>query len=216
MDYPGQDIFHAFITVLSDNHQPSAMNFALATEGLSDRTTYLANRGCRGTYRQNSVTVSALGEITGAVGGTGGWVAFDAANGLVPYLDVPSLNVGDVVWVGMSGAFIQSGNATHAEVKMYATQGHGSPGALIPAAVPGMHTRVDASVGGAVPIPLPAAMVGSLVMSVAGTCRFRLYGRNPSSQVPEPNNYRVGVKDNGYPLSIVAVVLRPTSTWGDA
>jgi len=220
-DYPGQDIFHETITVLPDNAEPSAMNFALAVEGLTDRTTYLANRGSRGFYRQTSALTSGdPDEVYGAIGGSGTFVEFAASNGLVPYVDVFDCEVGDIVLVWCTGAFIQGGNgdANYAEIKLYATQDYG--GSPPPAAaIAGAHARVDASIGGSLSIPLPITMHGAVLISTAGTCRVRLRGMNPDATGGDQSGYRTGVQNKtagSYPLTLTAAVFRPTSTWGGA
>lgn len=215
VDYPGQDSFHATITVLPDNAKPSALNFAQAVEGLADRTTFLANRGSRGAYVQASTSnTPATGTIYGATGGSGQFTEFAATGGLTPYLDVPDLEVGDVLLVWVSGSFVQGGNGTsnYAEIKLYATQDYG--GSPPPAAaIQGAHARVNAATGDT---PLPIMVQGLLVITTAGTCRVRLRGMNPDASGVSQDGYKVGLEDGGYPLTIGATVLRPTSTWGGA
>lgn len=211
MDYPGQDEFHATITVLPDNATPSALNFAQAVEGLADRTTFLANRGSRGAYVQTSTLSGAGTTVYGAYGGGGAtWIEFAADASMVPYLDVPDLEVGDVVIPWVSGSFIQQAN-TYAQIKLYATQDYG--GSPPPAAaVPGAHARVDATISGAIETPLPIMIQGLQVITTAGTCRFRLRGNNPGGAA---SSYRVGLLTD-YMLTIGASVFRPTATWGGA
>lgn len=225
-DYAGLDVFHETITVLPDNAKPSAMDFALAVEGLTDRTTYLANRGSRGYYAQvTALTSGTPGVIYGASGGSGAFVEFAASNGLVPYLDVLDCQVGDIVSARASGAFFQTSNADggdlagYAEIKLYQTQNFGvSPTPA--AAITGAHAIVDASqtgvpASGDICSPQHLTIEGALIIGTAGTCRIRLRGRNPQAL----GNVGVRRKTSPatqYPLSLVAYVWRPTSTWGGA
>ena len=213
-DYPGLDQFHETIHVSDDHHLPSAGELALTSQGLADNCRFLANRGSRGAYVQTSTSTGGTGLIVGVVGGSGTWVDFEAAASLVPFLDVPDLEVGDVVIPWASGSFIESGS-TYAEIKLYATQDYG--GSPPPAAaIPGAHARVDARIGGAIETPLPIMVQGLLVVTTAGTCRLRMRGRNPDASGSPQDGYKVGIQDTGYPLTIGAIVLRPTATWGGA
>jgi hypothetical protein len=222
-DYPGQDVFHPSITVLPDNAQPSAMNFALAVEGLTDRTTFLANRGFGGIYTQTSyLTSGSGGDVVGATGGGGGWVEFAASAGLVPYVDVPGCAAGDVVIAWCSSSFISLGNTTskHAEIKLYAQFNiGGSPPAA--AAMAGAHALVEAVEGLTVDTPQPITIVGWKVVTTAGTCRVRLRGRNPDTPAVPAAPAVVGLQrrasDEGqHVLSLTALRLRPTASWDDA
>lgn len=210
-DYAGTDEFHVTIHVSDDNHLPSAAELALTSQGLADRTTFLANRGSRGAYVQTSTLSGGIGgQAYGAYGGSGQWIEFAADFSMVPYLDVPDLEVGDVVIPWVSGSFIQQGNV-YAEIKLYATQDYG--GSPPPAAaVPGAHARVDVTVDG-LGVPFPTMIQGLLVITTAGTCRLRLRGKNPDGATVL--TYRVGLLTD-YMLTIGAAVFRPTATWGGA
>lgn len=219
-DYAGQDEFHDTITVLPDNVQPSALNFALATEGLADRTKFLLNRGFGGIYTQTSqLTSGTTGEAYGATGGSGSsFVEFAAGNGLTPYVDVPGCAVGDIVIAWVSGHFCSQGNlvAGYSEIKLYAQFNVG--GSPPPAAeMSGAWARVEADVADA---PQPITLVGWKVVTTAGTCRVRLRGKNPNATGVDQSAFVTGIKKlaggTQYPLALTALRLRPTASWDDA
>lgn len=179
--------WHAVQKVLQGNDKPSDANFALSgSEPDMDRQVYLYTRGpAVDTVVSTSQCTAAGGSVQGAAGQSGVWQNFSGGNGVTEYLQITNCEVGDVLEVTFNGGL--AAETAAAEFRLSATQGYGTGGATT-AAISGAISTVrtyTAMGNGADRITVG----GFVTISVAGTCRIYMQGKNTNSSLP----YKVGV-----------------------
>lgn len=184
--------WHVAQKVLDDNDAPKAANLALSgAEPDMDRFVYLFVRGpAVGTAVNNGQCSAGGGSVQGAAGQSGVWQNFSAGNGVTEYLQVTDCQVGDIVEVAFSGGL--AAETAAAEFRLSATQGYGGGGpttAAIAGAVSTVRTYTAMGNG-----PDRVSVSGTVTITVAGTLRVYLQGKNSNSSL----SYKIGVLGGEY------------------
>lgn len=189
------------IKVHDDNNKPTAASFAAITMPIMDDLAFLYARGIQGVGFVTSTVNPSGGAIVGPpMGVANTWQDFPSSNGLTPYVDVPNCSATDVLLCLAAGSFAKEGQIK-ADVRLNTIQDFGGAGTS--AAVDGSEAKVLADVSPADSERI--TMIGRKVLTVAGTCRVILQGRNVD------NAGRVGVDRglvDGAGTTFTLIVLR--------